>query len=115
MDPRTYEAILDSMSSPIVFVDNNHIIRYLNKAARIRYYEKRGYSDLIGRSLLDCHNPASQEAIRRLHERLLAGEDEIPLEAIRDQKITVVGVRAADGRLLGYHERFEEVTEMEGL
>ena len=77
MDPKTYEAILDSINSSIVFVDNNHIIRYLNKVARIRYYEKRGYSGLIGKSLFDCHDPALQEAIMCLHERLLAGENEI--------------------------------------
>lgn len=112
MDPKTYEMILDSINSPIVFVDNNHIIRYLNKAARIRYYEKRGYSDLIGRSLFDCHNPASQEAIQCLHERLMAGENEIFLKINKDQeRVTVVGVRATDGQLLGYYERFEKATE----
>lgn len=39
-------------------------MRYLNKAARIRYYEKRGYSNLIGKSLFECHNSKSQEQIR---------------------------------------------------
>jgi PAS domain S-box-containing protein len=112
MDQKIYEAILDSIDSPIVFVDNNHIIRHLNEAARSRYYDKRGYSNLIGKSLFDCHNPASQEEIKRLHERLLAGENEIFLQVNKDQeKITVVGVRAADGQLFGYYERFEKVTE----
>ncbi len=68
MDTQAYEAILDSINSPIVFVDNTHTIRYLNEAARIRYYEERGYANLIGKSLFDCHHPASQQAILRLTE-----------------------------------------------
>jgi PAS domain S-box-containing protein len=112
MDARIYESILDSINHPIVFVDNDHIIRYLNKPAKIRYYEKRGYSNLIGRSLFDCHSPASRDQIKRIHERLLSGEDEIFLKINKDQeKITVVGVRDSDGRLIGYFERFEMMDE----
>ena len=112
MDAQKYEALLDCISSPIVFVDNDHIIRYLNKAARIRYYEKRGYSDLIGKSLLECHNPVSQEQIRLIHKRLLAGEGEIFLKVNEEkEKITVVGVHNSDGQMLGYYERFEKNTE----
>ena len=112
MDLRTYEAILDSIDSPIVFADNDHIIRYLNKAAKVRYYEKRGYSDLIGKSLFDCHNPGSKEYIKRIHDRLLAGETAIFLNVNKDQeRITVVGVRGATGKLLGYYERFEKGAE----
>jgi PAS domain S-box-containing protein len=112
MDLKTYEAILDSVDSPIVFVDNDHIIRYLNKAAKIRY-EKRGYSDLMGKSLFDCHSPASAESIKRIHERLLTGETAIFLKVNKDQeRITVVGVRSAAGQLLGYYERFEKGTEI---
>ena len=111
MDLKTYEAILDSIDSPIVFVDNNHIIKYLNKPAKVRYYEKRGYSDLIGKSLFDCHNQASKEYIKRIHEKLLAGETASFLKENKDQeRITVVGVRDSDGQLIGYYERFENVT-----
>jgi PAS domain S-box-containing protein len=111
MDLKTYEAILDSVDSPIVFVDNDHIIRYLNKTAKVRY-EKRGYSDLMGKSLFDCHNPASTESIKRIHERLLTGETSIFLKVNEDQeRITIVGVHSAAGQLLGYYERFEKGTE----
>jgi DUF438 domain-containing protein len=114
MDLKIYEAILDSIDNPIVFVDNNHIIRYLNKAARIRY-EKRGYADLIGKSLFDCHNQASTESINRIHDRLLAGEATVFLKVNKDQeRITVVGVRSNAGQLLGYYERFEKSPEPTG-
>jgi hypothetical protein len=111
MDLKRYEATLDSIDSPIVFVDNGHIIRYLNKVAYIRY-ERRGFSNLVGKSLFDCHNPESKEYIKRIHERLFAGETTIFLKVNKDQeKITVVGVRDADGQLVGYYERFEKATE----
>jgi DUF438 domain-containing protein len=111
MDLKTYEAILDSIDSPIMFVDNGHIIRYMNKAAQIQF-EKIGFSNLVGKSLFDCHKPATKEYIKRIHGRLLAGETTIFLKVSKDQeKITVVGVRDADGQLLGYYERFENYTE----
>jgi hypothetical protein len=33
-----YQAILDSAKHPSVFVDNDHIIRFMNRAAKIRNY-----------------------------------------------------------------------------
>jgi DUF438 domain-containing protein len=108
MSPKIYDAILDTISSPIVFVDNTHTVRYLNKAARTRYYEKRGVSDLIGKSLFDCHNLSSEKEIKNIHARLEAGEDEVFLKVDQDHfKLTVVGVRDPEGRLIGYYERFE--------
>lgn len=107
---RTYKILLDSINSPIVFVDNHHMIQYLNKFAKVRYYENQGYSDLIGKSLFECHNPVSKETIIRLHRRLLDGEKEIFLKVSKDKlKVTVVGVRDANGKLIGYYERFDEL------
>ncbi|MBT3363636.1 MAG: PAS domain-containing protein [Chloroflexi bacterium] len=112
MSDQTYTAILDTINHPIVFVDNDHVIRFLNKAAIEHYYGLRGYSDLIGKSLLDCHNQKSKEQIIAYHDRLKAGEDEIvrPIVPKRKKKITVVAVRDSSGVLLGYYERFEQIT-----
>ncbi|MBN2287665.1 MAG: hypothetical protein JXI43_14555 [Tissierellales bacterium] len=67
---------------------------------------------MISKPLFDCYNPASNENIKRIHERLLTGETAIFIEVNKDQeKINVVGVRDADGQLLGYYERFEKCTE----
>ena len=112
MNIEAYEAILDSVPSPIVFVDNDHVIRFLNKAARQRYYERRGHSALIGKSLFDCHAPPSQEQVVAFHNRLMAGEDEIFLKVNKDgERVTVVRVRDLDGQLIGYYERFERTIE----
>jgi hypothetical protein len=105
----TYLAILDTINHPIVFVDTGHVIRYLNKPAMKRYYEVRGYSDLIGKSLFDCHNEDSRKHIIALYERLQAGENEIFLKIGKfNEKITVIAVRETGGTLVGYYERFEK-------
>lgn len=112
MDIKTYEAILDSINSPIVFVDNDHIVRYLNKPARLRFYDKFGYPDLIGKSLFECHRPDSHDAIRRLHARLLEGEDEIFVRVIKNRlKLTAIAVRDAAGVLIGYYERYDDAVD----
>jgi DUF438 domain-containing protein len=103
-------AILDTISHPIVFVDNDHVILYLNRPAERRYYDERGYSNLVGKSLFECHNPASQEKIKSLYSRMLKGEDEIFLTIRNDERITVVAVRDEAGNLLGYYERFEKIS-----
>lgn len=58
------EGILNSYAYPIVFIDNDYIIRFMNKNAQYHYYEERGYKDLIGKSLFDCHS--SEKCIERI-------------------------------------------------
>ena len=91
MDQDTYQAILDSVKSPIVFVDNGHIIQYLNRSAKVRYYE------------------ISAKQITEAHERLQNGENEVYLDPDKNhEKVTViVGVRDVGGILLGYYARPE--------
>ncbi len=101
-------AILDKISHPIVFVNNDHIIQYLNKLAQKRYYEQRGYSDLIGKSLFDCHNSVSKNKIIAIHQQLKEGISEVCIGVFKGEKITVVGVRDPKGDLIGYFERFEK-------
>ena len=103
-------AIFDTFPAPLVFVDNDHIVRYNNQAAIATYCVKRGWPTLAGRSIFACHNPASKERILALYNRLLAGEDEILLSVNpRNEQVTLVAVRAADRQLLGYYERFSPV------
>ena len=102
-----YEALLNTLQSPVVFVDNDHMIRYLNRAAQVRYYEQRGFSDLVGKSLFDCHNENSEQCMKQIHARLVEGEDRVLLKTNATETITVVAVRDPDRQLLGYYEYFE--------
>jgi hypothetical protein len=81
-------------------------------------YEQRGYSDLVGKSLLDCHNPESREKIKEIHTRLLAGESEVFLGVSKGEKVTVIAVPAPGssafaGEIIGYYERFEKMQSSE--
>jgi PAS domain-containing protein len=102
-------ALLDSLKDPILFADTAHVTRYMNRAATAYYEEGEA---LIGRSLLDCHNKRSQEMMieilaamqaEGLEERLITDNDE--------HRIYMRAVRAQDGRVLGYYERYEPPSE----
>ena len=84
------------------------VIRYLNRAAKYHYYQVRGYRDLIGRSLFDCHQELSRERIEAAVEKLRHHGNEIYLGVTPDnQRYYINPVRNEDGELLGYFERFE--------
>lgn len=59
-----FKSVIDQDRAPVVLCDLDHTILYMNPAA-IRNYEKRGGEKLIGQSLLACHNPHSQELIKK--------------------------------------------------
>lgn len=101
--------ILDAYPYPVVFVDCEHVIRYLNKRAEYHYYQERGYRDLIGKSLFDCHqNPKSVEMIKSTVEKLKNHANEVFLHVnYRNERVNIVPVRDENGELIGYFERFE--------
>jgi hypothetical protein len=100
--------IIDQYKYPIVFVDNDHVIKYLNQVA-IKNYQKRGFNDLLNKSIFDCHNPLTKEKIIEYHKRFINGENEIYLTTNKiNQKVYMVAVRNDRNELLGYYERFED-------
>ncbi len=101
--------IVDAVPYPIVFADAaEHVIRYMNKAAKYHYHQERGYSDLIGRSIFDCHNESSRKRILAAVEKLKNHGNEIFLGvSVKNQRIYMVPVRDEKGDLIGYFERFE--------
>ncbi len=103
-DTSLLTAILDSLTEPILVADTDHIIRYMNRAA-IAYY--KGGETLLGQSLLDCHNPRSQEIILRVLAELRSGAEERFIYENERYRVYMRAVRSADGHLLGYYERYE--------
>lgn len=100
--------ILDSLPYPVVFVDASHIIRYMNKTAQYHYCSERGYRDLIGKSIFNCHNESSKEKILAAFEKLKNHGNEIMIGvSVKNQRIYINPVRDENGELLGYFERFE--------
>ncbi len=108
--PEILRALLDCSTEPVVFVDNNHVIRYINRAAEQKYM-KRGITGLVGSPLFACHNELSRKTILDVHESFMkGGEEERFLKINGEQKkVYMCAVRDPEGALLGYTERFERI------
>jgi hypothetical protein len=101
-----YKEILNTVVVPIVFCDLNHVIVYMNAAA-IEKYKKRGGSELIGKSIFDCHMESSNVVIREVFAKMLLGLDEQKTRDGETKKIFMCAVRDEQGVLIGYYERYE--------
>ncbi|MFQ9924175.1 MAG: PAS domain-containing protein [Beduini sp.] len=99
------ESILDAYIYEIVFVDREHIVRYINKKAKQRY----GDRVQIGNSLFNCHNQNSKIKIEEFLRRADAGEEEMfeLLNGKTGEREFFVPVRDIDGKVIGYFERHE--------
>ncbi len=96
MPPELMAAMLNSLKDPFMFVDTDHIIRYINKAA-IEKYSKRGGADFIGRSVLDCHNETSCASIIEIAAAMPNGLEEQLIADNEKHRIFMRAVRDEDG------------------
>lgn len=96
--------LLDSLKDPFLFADTDHVIRYMNKAAVAHYKEGAA---LLGRSLFDCHNAASQQTMCEVLAALRTGADERLITDNAKHRIYMRAVRNEAGELVGYYERYE--------
>jgi DUF438 domain-containing protein len=96
--------ILDSWNKPVVFVDREHVIRYMNKPAR-RTYARWG--DVVGKSIFHCHNESSCRKIRESWEELLAGSREVLISDSAKHRVYMRAVRDREGAVVGYYERYD--------
>jgi DUF438 domain-containing protein len=99
-----FPLILNNLKNAIVFVDNEHIIRYLNAAAHKKYAK---YGDIIGKSIFHCHNENSCRMIRDYHDKMKTGADEFLLAEREAYYAYMKSVRSPEGELLGYYEIHE--------
>ncbi|MBN1141758.1 MAG: PAS domain-containing protein [Deltaproteobacteria bacterium] len=103
-DAEFLAALLDSLKEPFLFADNEHIIRYMNRAAKT--YFTLG-EKLLGCSLLDCHNPRSCRQILEIFEKMKSGLEEELITDNERHRVYMRSVRDASGTLLGYYERYQ--------
>lgn len=104
-----YKSIVDQDRCPIVICNLQHEIIYMNPAA-VENYARRGGEKLIGRSLLDCHNPESAEKIKRITDWFASDESHNIVYTFHNEKqnkdVYMVALRD-NGRLIGYYEKHE--------
>ncbi|UCE61100.1 MAG: PAS domain-containing protein [Phycisphaerales bacterium] len=103
-DASLLACLLDSMKNPVMFVDTDHIIRYMNKAAVAHYKEGEA---LLDQSVLDCHNAESVRQIIEISAAMQQGEEERLITDNDNWRIYMRAVRDPAGQLIGYYERYE--------
>ena len=105
-----FKAVLDEDKAPVVICDLEHTIVYMNPVA-CRRYEKQGGAELLGKSLLDCHNAKSNEMINRVLDWFRESPDNNRIFTFRNEKenkdVYMVALRDDSGRLIGYYEKHE--------
>lgn len=104
-----YKSIIDQDRASVVICSLKHEIIYMNPAAAASY-AKYGGAKLIGRSLLECHNPESREKIKQVMDWFAADESHNIVYTFHNEKqnkdVYMVALREA-GKLIGYYEKHE--------
>lgn len=114
-----YKSILEQDTAPVVICDLQHTIVYMNPAA-IRRYAGFGGASLLGKSLMDCHNPQSKAKIEEILSWFAADRSNNRVYTSCNEKenkdVYMIALRGEDGDLIGYYEKHEyRNRETEGL
>ena len=99
------ESILNAYPYQIVFVDCQHVVRWMNTTAKKRYAGRVE----IGDSIFNCHNEASKIKIEMFLQRAKDGEEEMyeAYNAKNGEREFFTPVKNENGEVLGYFERHE--------
>lgn len=104
------KSIIDMDRASVVICDLDHKIIYMNPAA-VKRYAKRGGSELVGKSLLDCHNEKSNVIIKKVVAWFLESTDNNMIYTYHNEKenkdIYMVALRDDRGTVIGYYEKHE--------
>ena len=105
-----FQSIIEMDRASVVICDLDHTIIYMNPAA-IERYAKRGGKDLIGKSLMDCHNEESKEIIEKVVAWFAQSIENNMIYTYYNEKenkdVYMVALRDEDNTLIGYYEKHE--------
>ena len=105
-----FKSVLDMEKSAIVLCNLNHEIVYMNPAA-VKRYENRGGAELLGKSLLNCHNEASNRIINEVIEWFGKSPENNMIYTYKNVKenkdVYMVALRDEGQKLIGYYEKHE--------
>lgn len=105
-----FKSVLEQDVAAVVLCNLDHEIIYMNPVA-VENYHKWGGADLVGKSLLNCHNPNSVEKIQmvidwfqedRAHNRVFTFHNEK-----QNKDVYMIALRDDDQNLIGYYEKHE--------
>lgn len=104
------KSVIDMDRSSVVICSLDHDIIYMNPAAIVRY-EKRGGKDLIGKSLMNCHNEKSNEIIQKVVAWFGQSIGNNMIYTYYNEKenkdVYMVALRDENQTLIGYYEKHE--------
>lgn len=110
-----FKSIIEQDVCSVVICDTAHRILYMNPAA-INKYSNGGGAELVGSSLLDCHNENSCEMIEKVLAWFEVSCDNNRVHIFYNEKqnkdVYMVALRE-NGRLIGYYEKHEFRTKDE--
>ena len=105
-----FRSIIDQDRCAVVICNLEHEIIYMNPTA-IERYAKRGGAALVGKSLMDCHNPQSVEMIRKVVSWFAQSRENNIVYTYYNEKenkdVYMIALRDEDGTLIGYYEKHE--------
>jgi len=105
-----YKSVLEADKAAVVICDLSHTIIYMNPVA-ISRYGKWGGKNLIGKSLLDCHNDKSREMIAKVLDWFRKSKDNNIVYTSYNEKenkdVYMVALRNESGELIAYYEKHE--------
>ena len=107
---KIYKSVLEADRAAVVICDLEHTVIYMNPAA-IERYAKWGGKDLMGKSLLDCHNEKSRQLIFKVVDWFKESKDNNIIytfyNAKENKDVYMVALRNDSGELIGYYEKHE--------
>ena len=108
-----FKSDIEQDRAPVVICDLEHIILYMNPSA-MENYSKYGGGELVGKSLLDCHNSRSCEKITEVVGWFGESKENNIMHTFynrkRNKDVYMVALRDGSGRLIGYYEKHEDRT-----
>lgn len=105
-----FKSVIDQDQCVVVICNLEHEIIYMNPAAIARY-AKSGGAELVGKSLLNCHNEKSVEMIHKVLDWFGESREYNRIFSFRNEKenrdVYMIALRDEDGTLIGYYEKHE--------
>lgn len=105
-----FKSVLEQDRSAVVLCNLEHKIIYMNPVAKDRY-KKYGGADLVGKSILDCHNEKSRNIIINVVEWFAQRTDNNIVYTYSNEKenkdVYMVALRDDNKALIGYYEKHE--------
>ncbi len=103
-----FKSIVDTDTAAVVICDLQHEIIYMNPAAKAQYIK---HGDLLGKSLLHCHNEKSREMIQKVVDWFSESPDHNRIYTFHNEKqnkdVYMVALRDEEKNLIGYYEKHE--------